>query len=98
MLDMSKLEPRIQDATQLLEMLSQPTRLKILCLLFEGEHSVLTLAAEAGISQPAMSHHLRKLRDTGLVQTRRDGQTIYYRLKGSQVEAVLETLHRLYCA
>ena len=51
----------------------------------------------AGLSQPAMSHHLRKLREAGLVETRRDAQTIYYSLKGREVAAVLETLHMLYC-
>ena len=88
---------RMQDAAKLMEMLSQPVRLKILCILLDGEQSVLKLADMAGLSQPAMSHHLRKLREAGLVHTRRDAQTIYYSLKGNEVGAVLETLHRLYC-
>jgi DNA-binding transcriptional ArsR family regulator len=45
-----------------------------------------------------MSHHLRKLRDSELVNTRRDKQTIYYSLKGEHVAAVLEVLHGLYCS
>ncbi len=67
------------------------------CILLEGEQSVLKLAAAAELSQPAMSHHLKKLRDAGLVQTRRDAQTIYYALRGKEVSAVLEVLHDLYC-
>lgn len=96
--DMLELEPRMQEAARLMEMLSQPVRLKILCILLDGEQSVLKLAEMAGLSQPAMSHHLRKLREADLVLTRRDAQTIYYSLKGDEVGAVLETLHRLYCS
>jgi len=98
MLDITELEPKITDAAKLMEMLSQPVRLSLLCILLEGEQSVLSLAASANLSQPAMSHHLKKLRDAELVATRRDGQTIYYSLKGMEVAQVLELLHRLYCA
>jgi len=97
MLDFSELEPKIMDAAKLMEMLSLPIRLKILCTLLEGEQSVLSLAATAELSQPAMSHHLKKLRDANLVSTRRDGQTIYYSLEGREVAEVLKVLHRLYC-
>jgi DNA-binding transcriptional ArsR family regulator len=81
-LDMLEMEPRMNEAAKLMEMLSQPVRLRILCILLDGEQSVLKLADMAGLSQPAMSHHLRKLRDADLVNTRRDAQTIYYSLKG----------------
>jgi ArsR family transcriptional regulator, virulence genes transcriptional regulator len=96
--DMLEMEPRMGEAAKLMEMLSQPVRLRILCILLDGEQSVLKLADMAGLSQPAMSHHLRKLRDADLVNTRRDAQTIYYSLKGEEVAAVLEVLHGLYCS
>ena len=95
--DMLGIEPRLAEAARLMEMLSQPVRLRILCILLDGEQRVLHLAAQAGLSQPAMSHHLRKLREAGLVQTRRDAQTINYSLRGDEVRAVLEVLHGLYC-
>jgi DNA-binding transcriptional ArsR family regulator len=98
MLDMTDLEPKITEAAKLMEMLSQPVRLRLLCILLEGEQSVLSLAASAKLSQPAMSHHLKKLRDANLVVTRREGQTIYYSLKGTEVAQVLGLLHSLYCA
>jgi DNA-binding transcriptional ArsR family regulator len=98
MLDITELEPKITDAAKLMEMLSQPVRLRLLCILLEGEQSVLSLAAGAKLSQPAMSHHLKKLRDAELVETRRDGQTIYYSLKGPEVAQVLDLLHQIYCA
>lgn len=97
-MDIQDLKPKIIQAAGLMEMLSQPNRLLILCKLLEGERSVQQLAEEAGLSQPAMSHHLKKLRENSLVETRRDAQTIYYSLKGTQVEEVLKVLHKLYCA
>ncbi|MGB7287703.1 MAG: metalloregulator ArsR/SmtB family transcription factor [Salaquimonas sp.] len=96
-ININVLEAKMDQAANLMGMLSQPMRLRILCILLEGEQSVLNLADKVGLSQPAMSHHLKKLRETMLVQTRRDGQTIYYSLLGKEVETVLQTLHDLYC-
>jgi DNA-binding transcriptional ArsR family regulator len=70
MFDMAELEPELEKAAHLMQMLSQPIRLKLLCKMTEGEQSVLKLADVAGLSQPATSHHLKTLRDAGLVQTR----------------------------
>ena len=97
LLDFTALEPKIQEAAKLMEMLSQPSRLQILCILLDGEQSVLKLAESVQLSQPAMSHHLKKLRDAKLVTTRRDGQTIFYALSGEEVSEVLKVLHKLYC-
>lgn len=98
MIDIKLLEPKMNEAAALMTMLSQPARLRILCTLLEGERSVLELAQLCQMSQPAMSHHLKKLRDANLVQTRRSAQTIHYSLKGSEVKVVMQTLHDLYCA
>jgi len=97
MLDIEDLEPKLTEAAKLMEMLSQPVRLRLMCILLGAEQSVCKLADSAGLSQPAMSHHLKKLRDAGLVATRRDGQTIYYSLQSSEAAQIIEVLHRLYC-
>lgn len=97
-ISVADLEPKIKEAANLMGLLSQPARLRILCILLEGERSVLALADVVDMSQPAISHHLKKLRIAGLVQTRRDAQTIFYSLKSREVEEILSTLHRLYCA
>jgi DNA-binding transcriptional ArsR family regulator len=97
-MEIEALEPKIAEAANLMEMLSQPVRLRLLCLLLEGEKAVLDLAELVKLSQPGVSHHLKKLRDADLVQTRRDAQTIYYSLKGKEVSAVIHTLHNLYCS
>lgn len=97
-LEVHALEPKLEDAAQLMDMLSHPVRLRLMCMLLGGEESVQHLAETAELSQPAMSHHLKKLRDAELVQTRREGQTIYYSVKSAEAAQVIEVLHRLYCA
>ena len=92
------LDGDIAGAAALMTMLASEARLQILCRLTEGEASVNRLAESCGLSQPAMSQQLKRLREAGLVSARRSGQTIYYRVKGQEAVAVLETLHGLYCA
>jgi DNA-binding transcriptional ArsR family regulator len=69
-----------------------------LCSLVHGERSVGELQRIVGLSQLALSQHLAVLRRSKLVETRRETQTIYYRLAGGEATAVLQMLHRLYCA
>lgn len=97
-LNMEELEPRLLEAANLMALLSQPVRLKVLCGLAEGERSVQEMADNCSLSQPAMSHHLAKLRTAGLVSTRRAGQTIYYSIAAREVKQVLAVLHDLYCS
>jgi len=85
-------------AARLLRALANERRLLVLCdLVAAGEKSVSDLAANVGLSQSALSQHLALLRDEGLVATRRAGTVIYYRLADPKAEAVLQTLHRLFC-
>jgi len=85
-------------AARLLRALANERRLLVLCdLVAAGEKSVNDLAANVGLSQSALSQHLALLRDEGLVTTRRAGTVIYYRLADPKAEAVLHTLHRLFC-
>jgi DNA-binding transcriptional ArsR family regulator len=85
-------------AAALLRAMGGKSRLLVLCNLVEGERSVGELQRIVGLSQSALSQHLAVLRRTKLVETRRETQTIYYRLAGGAATAVLETLHGLYCA
>lgn len=84
-------------AADLLKTLGNPQRLRILCLLVEGEHSVGEINAHVPLSQSALSQHLAVLRDQALVETRREAQTIYYALADGPARALLGTLHELYC-
>ena len=85
------------EAAQLLRALASPHRLQVLCALTGGEHSVGELNARVALSQSALSQHLARLRDEGLVSTRRDGQTVYYALADGPALTVIEALHGVYC-
>lgn len=68
------------DATGLLWALASEHRLRILCLLEQGERSVSDLAQHLDLSQSSLSQHLARLRNAGIVATRREGVTIFYRI------------------
>lgn len=81
----------------LLKALAHEDRLLLLCQLVEGERNVGELEALVGVHQPSLSQHLGVLREEGLVETRREGKYIYYRLAGNEVVQVMQTLSSLYC-
>ena len=70
--------------------LGDPTRLRFLLGLRDGEMCVCDLAALAGVSESAVSHQLRKLRDWGLVRNRREGQILFYSLDDDCIARLLE--------
>src|SRR5687768_7339370 len=81
------------------EVLAEPTKRRILDLLRDQERSVGDLVERVGLSQPGVSKHLRTLRDTGLVEVRRDAQRRWYRLRPeplTEVDAWLEPYRRLW--
>jgi len=90
--DVQDLAASAQAAAQLLKLLASEQRLLILCRLIDGEASVGELSAHVGLGQSAMSQHLAKMRAEGLVATRREAQTIFYRLSDPAAVRVLETL------
>ncbi|CCD93891.1 putative transcriptional regulatory protein, Ars family [Bradyrhizobium sp. ORS 375] len=92
------LEDKAEEAARLLSAMANPKRLMVLCNLIDGERAVGELAEQVGLRQAALSQHLAMMRALDLVATRRDGQTIYYRLASDEVREVLQTLYRLYCA
>jgi DNA-binding transcriptional ArsR family regulator len=93
---MSDLMSCVGPAARLLKLLASEQRLLLLCRLVEGETSVGDLAEHAKLAQSAASQHLAKMRAEGLVATRREGQTIYYRLDDPDAVQVLETLSGIY--
>ncbi len=96
-MNIQQMEYKLEEASILLTMMSNPRRLSILCKLLEGERNVMDLAKAVNLSQSALSQHLAKLRGSKLVATRRDAQTIYYSLSSDKVTALLTVLYDLYC-
>ncbi len=96
-MDLVSMQENAGQAAALMKSLSNPSRLLVLCALVTREHTVGELEQLTGLSQSAISQHLARLRDGGLVETRREAQRIFYSLKNPAVKAVLETLHGIYC-
>ena len=81
----------------MVSLLANPHRLRILCALYAGEHSVTALEGVVDLSQSALSHHLAKLRQAHIVSTRREAQTIYYRISDERAERILALMYELFC-
>jgi ArsR family transcriptional regulator len=88
---------KAEQAARLLRALSHGARLRVVCELVDGERSAGDLVRASGLSQSALSQHLAKLRTEKLVATRRDAQTIYYRIADPKALQVLKVLFELYC-
>lgn len=95
---LNALEAKADEVAATLGAMANPKRLLVMCTLLGGEKSVGELAEIVHLSPAALSQHLGKMRALRLVSTRRDGQTIYYSLASTEVQAMLETLYRVYCA
>jgi DNA-binding transcriptional ArsR family regulator len=95
--DIDRLNASAAEASHFLRNIANEKRLLTLCQLMEGERSVGHLAELVGLSQSALSQHLNRLRQDKLVETRRDGQTIYYRLADKRVEAMIRLLYEQFC-
>ena len=87
-----------EDVAELLKAMANSHRLLILCELNNGERSVSALEAVVPLSQSALSQHLAKLREYGVVSTRREAQSIYYSLADPRVASLIDTLYELFCA
>ena len=97
--DLNLFETKAAEVAELLKTLGNQRRLMILCKLSEfGRANVGDLAATVGLSQSALSQHLARMRDEGLVAFDRDRQTLWYRIADPRIEQLLATLYQLYCA
>ena len=95
--DITRFEANAAQAARLLRALSNERRLMILCQLADGELSVGELQPRVGLSQSALSQHLAVLREEAIVATRREGQTIWYRIADPAAIKVVATLAEIFC-
>ncbi len=95
---LSVFEERAAEAANLLRSMANEQRLLILChLLTEGEMSVSALVAHIGLSQSALSQHLARLREDGIVVFRRDAQSLFYRVSDEKAARLLALLRDIFC-
>ena len=92
-----EIERHAEEAAALLALIANPKRLLILCRLAEAELPVGALAERVGLSPSALSQHLARLREAGLVATRRERQSIHYRLASDRVRQIMDALYHIFC-
>lgn len=97
LIEPAALRASASDAVAVLKVLANEDRLLLLCQLSHGEMCVSDLEEQLDIRQPTLSQQLGVLRAEGVVETRRDGKRIYYRVADPKLVKLLETLYRLYC-
>jgi DNA-binding transcriptional ArsR family regulator len=87
-------DPVFDKAAGLFGLMSNPTRLKIVCLLCDGERNVTELRAEIAGAQPTISQHLSVLYRSGMLDRRRVGAQLYYRIASAQLDMLCEVLRQ----
>lgn len=96
--DLAVFESHAGTVADLLKALANRRRLMVMCRLAEhGELTVGALAEKVGLSQPALSQHLARMRGEGLVAYRRESQALWYRIADPRCERLLATLYDIYC-
>jgi DNA-binding transcriptional ArsR family regulator len=90
-------EQNIEKATRCLKVLAHPARLKILCVLKEGEHSVQDIEKYTSIAQATLSQHLSVLKDRGVVASRRDGNYSMYRISNQDMISLFDMIKNIFC-
>jgi len=96
--DPAAFEANALEVADVLRALANERRLQILCVLMEREETnVGTLVSRIGISQSALSQHLAKMRDEGIIAFRRESQTLWYRIVDPRIRELMAELYRLYC-
>lgn len=95
--DIERMAAAAERASDVMKTMGHPGRLMILCNLADGERPVGELADDVGMSQSTLSQHLARMRREGLVETRRESQTIYYRLADGDVRKLIKSIYRIFC-
>jgi len=97
-MDLATFGQKAGEVSALLKAMGNARRLMVLCKLVEhGEMTVSDLAREVGLSQSALSQHLARMRQEGLVAFRRESQTLWYRIADTRTEQLLASLYTIYC-
>lgn len=88
---------KCEQVSELLKNIAHPAKLKILCSVSTGQKSVGELEKSIGISQSAMSQHLKAIWKSDLLKREKVGQSVYYAIKEERVLLLIKSLHDLFC-
>lgn len=95
--NLSKLRQRSEEVAGLLKQLGHPQRLLILCSMVDGEKTVREIEDACGASQSAVSQFLKGMRLLGMLESRREGKQIYYRIVDKRVHGLIQAIYRIFC-
>jgi DNA-binding transcriptional ArsR family regulator len=95
--ELEKMVRKAREASDFLKAMAHETRLLLLCYLSERERSVTELESVLSLRQPTVSQQLARLRFDGLVKTRREGKTIYYRIADEKLHRVIAVIYDIFC-
>ncbi len=87
-------DPGIVELAESLKTLSDPNRLRIVCLLLQGERCVCEVESELGISQQLASHHLNVLRESEILRVRKEGTSSYYSVSEEKLGRITDVFLR----
>jgi len=90
-------EDNIEQAARALKAMAHPLRLKILCVIGEGEMPVMEIVEKVGTTQSNVSQHLDILREKGIVVSRREGSKIICRVASPQILELMDAMQRTFC-
>ena len=96
-LNVNEMRKNAENYSAFLKLLSNPTRLLILCNLIESDRCVGDIEKDLNISQAALSQHLSKMRDKGIVKSEKQGQHVFYSISDSDVVDIINVLYKLFC-
>lgn len=94
---LARMKQNVGRAESMLKVLANGNRLMILCNLVEGRMTVSELLERLDLSQSALSQHLARMREEGLIASDKQGQQVYYSILAPEVRAILSTLYLVYC-
>ena len=97
-MDLVQMQTNAVEAADMLKVMAHPERLMVLCQLTQGEVGVGALQQGSNLSQSAFSQHLTLLRKHQLIKARKESQQVFYSLADPRVEALIESLHSVFCA
>lgn len=97
-IDLNSMRTKVEEVAKFLNVLSNPNRLLVLCHLSTGAHYVSDLERVVDISQSALSQHLAKLRDEGIVEAKKEGLQVSYYIVDENIKKLLPALYDMFCA